>query len=64
LILFSSQFEIYPIFKSKSNSIGIHIRIPIWFGVGGPIVLEPVSVWPGTPRGWVGPEFSSYVVIA
>jgi len=27
---------------SKSNSKGIRIRIPIWFGVGGPIVREPV----------------------
>jgi len=64
LVLFFSSFEIYPIFKSKSNSIGICLGTPICFGVGGPIVREPVSVWPGTPRGWVGPEFSSYVVIA
>jgi len=49
---------------SKSNSKGISLGTPIWFGVGGPIVREPVLKWPGTPRGWVGPEFTSYVVIA
>jgi len=36
---------------TKTNSKGYSIGTPIWFGEGGPIVREPVSVLAGTPRG-------------
>ena len=35
---------------TKTNSKGYSIGTPICFGVGGPIVREPVSVLAGTPR--------------
>jgi hypothetical protein len=36
---------------TKTNSKGYSIGTPFAFGVGGPIVREPISDWPGTPRG-------------
>ena len=35
---------------TKTNCKGRCIRIPICFGVGGPLVREPVLVLAGTPR--------------